>query len=260
MQVLAANLDVLFVLCTFEGARGINLNRIDRYLSLFDSPKIQPVILVNKADLSPEPSAIYELFKRSGYACQVHAVSATQGIGMGELRKYFLGGKTGALVGPSGVGKTTILNVLTEAGGQKTAEVRSSDKRGRHTTSSRQLFVLAGGGILLDTPGLREVGVPANLDDGLLPFKTIEQYAHGCKFTNCRHHSEPGCAVLAAVRAQEITQEQYEHYLVLRAEKERHDGWHDEHVRRLRDEQWKKISAWSKRNKDPFGRKNNPWT
>jgi ribosome biogenesis GTPase / thiamine phosphate phosphatase len=207
-QLLAANVDVVFIVTALDG--DYNLRRIERYLVLVRDSGARPVIVLNKADLAARavtgaeaidlPAVVAEL---QGVApgIAIHAISARGRTGIGELEAYFDGGRTIALIGSSGVGKSTLTNQLLGRDAMATQAVRESDSRGRHTTTHREMFVRAGGGTLIDTPGLRELGLWDAEGGRETNFDDIETLALDCKFTNCQHKAEPGCAVQAAIRA-----------------------------------------------------------
>jgi ribosome biogenesis GTPase / thiamine phosphate phosphatase len=198
-QLLAANVDVVFIMTALDG--DYNLRRVERYLVLVHDSGAKPVIVANKSDLSTDVVGVLAELAATAPGIAIHAISARGRSGLGELEAYFDGHKTIALIGSSGVGKSTLTNQLLQRDVMATQEVRESDSRGRHTTTHRQMFVRAGGGTLIDTPGMRELGL-WNAEEGRdANFDDIEALALGCKFTNCGHQSEPGCGVLAAIAA-----------------------------------------------------------
>jgi ribosome biogenesis GTPase / thiamine phosphate phosphatase len=201
-QLLAANVDVVFIMTALDG--DYNLRRVARYLVLVRDSGALPVIVANKSDLSADVADVMAEIAATAPGVAIHAISARGRTGLAELEAYFAGNKTIALIGSSGVGKSTLTNQLLQRDVMATQEVRESDSRGRHTTTHRQMFIRAGGGTLIDTPGMRELGL-WNADEGKdANFDDIEQLALACKFTNCGHQSEPGCAVLAAIASGEL--------------------------------------------------------
>ena len=196
-QVLAANIDVVAVVSSLD--RPVSPNRIERMLAVAWESGASPVVVLTKVDLAGDvPEAVASAEAAAGVV-PVLATSSVTGEGLEELRALAWPGRTLVLLGPSGAGKSTIVNHLLGQDLQATGSVRTGDARGRHTTTSRQLLPLPGGGVLLDTPGLRslplwnaEAGVAATFED-------IETLAAGCRFRDCRHEGEPGCAVQAAV-------------------------------------------------------------
>jgi ribosome biogenesis GTPase len=203
-QVLAANIDVLFIVSGLD--RDYNPRRIERYLVMAAESGARPVVLLNKSDLAAELSldlgAVVASTQLLSPAVTVIPISALSDHGLDAIPAQLAPGQTAALIGSSGVGKSTILNRLLGADRQSTTPVRESDSRGRHTTTTRQLFVMPSGWLLMDLPGLREIQLwaEANQSSGRLEttFDDIQQLAQKCRFRDCTHTSEPGCAVTAA--------------------------------------------------------------
>ena len=214
-QIVAANVNVLFIVMGLDP--DFNLRRLERYLLLARESQSAPIILLTKPDLAEDLEArVAEVTALAGDA-PVHVISPKLNQGMEQLMHYLTPGRTGALLGSSGVGKTTIINRLVGSD-RRTSEVRNSDARGRHTTSNRELVVLPGGGLLIDTPGMRELQL-WDVDTAVREtFDDIEQLAPGCHFTDCRHRDEPRCAVKAAVEAGELAADRLESYLKLQDE------------------------------------------
>ncbi len=196
-QVLAANVDVVFVVCGLDG--DFSVRRIERYLTLGWESGAQPVVLLTKADLCADVEARVWDVEAVAIGVPVHAVSALTGDGVETVRSYVPGGRTAALLGSSGVGKSTLVNALVGEEMLATQTVREADGRGRHTTSHRQLVLLPDGGLVLDTPGMRELQL-WDADSGLeSAFQDLEALAAACRFTDCGHGREPECAVRAAL-------------------------------------------------------------
>jgi ribosome biogenesis GTPase len=196
-QVVAANADVVFTVMALD--EDYSLRRLERYLLLTRESGASPVILLTKPDVCDDVARrVADVVSLAGDV-PVHVLSPKHGQGLEPLAAYLTSGRTGALLGSSGVGKSTIINRLVGSDLQKTREVRESDSTGRHTTSRRELVVLPGGGLLIDTPGMRELQLWDVGDAVRETFDDIGSLAAGCHFTDCRHRGEPRCAVAAAV-------------------------------------------------------------
>jgi ribosome biogenesis GTPase len=196
-QVVAANIDTVFLVTGLDG--DFNPRRLERYLVVAWESGATPVIVLNKADLVEDAAAFVLEVQAVAPGASVHAVSAKRPESLDVLRPYVAPGRTVALLGSSGVGKSTIVNRLIGQELLRTHEVRITDSRGRHASTSRQLVLLEGGGVLIDTPGMRELQL-WSAESGLeSTFADVEALAAACRFGDCRHEREPGCAVLAAV-------------------------------------------------------------
>lgn len=210
IQVLAANIDTVFVIHPI--AEPPNLRRIERELSLAWDSGATPVVVLTKADLSAEPDAARAAVESVAPDTDVLIINALAGDSARQLLKYISGHRTAVLVGPSGAGKSTLINVLLGEKRQDTREVRVSDGRGRHTTVSRELIQMPGGGMLIDTPGLRSLGLIGSEEGISSAFQDIQQLAVSCRFRDCSHKEEPGCAVLAAIESGALPAERLASY------------------------------------------------
>lgn len=217
-QVLAANVDTVFIVEPLVPEP--SLNRVERYLALALEGGAMPAVVLAKADLEPGFQETARRLRRRLGAAEVLPVSAVTGQGMEGLDPYLAPGQTVVFLGPSGAGKSTLINRLLGRQAQAALPVRAGDGKGRHTTTARRMFELPGGGLLIDTPGLRAVGLGLAGAGLELAFQDIEQLAQGCRFRDCRHGLEPGCAVRRAQEAGELEQGRLENYLRLRGEAE----------------------------------------
>ncbi len=199
VQVLAANVDTVFVVHPI--AEPPNLRRVERELSLAWDSGAVPVVVLTKADLSVDPDAARLAAESIALGVDVLVMNALVGESAAPLLRYMSGHRTAVLLGPSGAGKSTIANALIGHQRQETRAVRVGDQRGRHTTVARELIELPGGGVLIDTPGLRALGLTGSEEGIMLTFSDIEQLSRACRFRDCAHQDEPGCAVRAAIAA-----------------------------------------------------------
>jgi ribosome biogenesis GTPase len=215
-QVVASNIDTVFLVMGLDG--DYNPRRLERYLLLAHESGAAPVVLLSKADLAPAlPDAMAEITALAS-SVPVHAISVVSGLGLGEVLSYMAVGRTGALLGSSGAGKSTLINALIGDARLATQEVRASDSRGRHTTRHRQLIVLPGKGLLIDTPGMRELQLWDASNTTRDSFEDIAAFADQCHFSNCRHRDEPRCAVKQAVLDGQLAELRLASYLKLQDE------------------------------------------
>ncbi|MEW6741309.1 MAG: ribosome small subunit-dependent GTPase A [Planctomycetota bacterium] len=236
LQVIAANVDLVLVVAALD--RELNLRRIERYLTGVWDSGAQPIVVLNKLDLCANVSAARSAVESVALAVPVHTVSARTGEGLRAVVDLFSKGTTGLLVGSSGVGKSSIINCLLGRERQAVRAVRDDDGRGRHTTTRRELLELASGGLLIDTPGMREYAL---WDGDLGAFGDIDELAERCRFRDCSHRQEPGCAVAAAVAEGSLPAGRLESYRKLEREMRWLATRKDERARREEKERTKKL-------------------
>jgi ribosome biogenesis GTPase / thiamine phosphate phosphatase len=239
-QVVAANVDVVFVVMSLD--HDFSLRRLERYLLLARESGSSPAVLLTKPDLSPDVAAAVADVATVAGDLPVHVVSPKLNEGIDQVRGYLTPGRTGALLGSSGVGKSTIINRLLGQDLLKTREVRHDDSKGRHTTTHRALVKLPGGGLIVDTPGMRELQLWDAAEGMREAFDDIEALASQCHFSNCRHRGEPRCAVKAAVEDGRVPAGRYESYLKLQDELAHLTTQQDERAR-LEEKRQGKIGA-----------------
>jgi ribosome biogenesis GTPase len=238
-QVVAANVDVALVVTALD--RDLNPRRLERYIALAWAGGVQPAVVLSKADLCPNPAGALTAIAPITTGVPVHLVSSVSGSGLEELVPHFAENRTVAFLGSSGVGKSTLINRLLGHDRQRVQEVRE-DGKGRHTTSHRELIARPGGGLLIDTPGLRELQLGEDEDQGLAAtFAEVEELAVGCRFTDCSHRNEPGCAVLAAVRDGRLEPSRLENYRKLGREARYLESRQDEQIRHERRQEERRL-------------------
>lgn len=215
-QLVAANFDYVFIMQSLND--NFNIRRIERYLTLAWKSGSIPVIVLTKCDLVDDVESYISEIESVAIGVDVYAISCKAKIGLEKLQKYFKKGNTLVFLGSSGVGKSTLVNTLIGEDVMKTSEIREDDSKGRHTTTNRQLLMLPTGAMVIDTPGMRELGM-WNCDDGIdKTFQDVEKYFGTCKFSDCTHTSEPGCKVLEAIKNGELSEERYNAYMKLKNE------------------------------------------
>jgi ribosome biogenesis GTPase / thiamine phosphate phosphatase len=214
-QVLAANVDTVFLVSGLGG--DLNLRRLERYLAMGWESGAEPVIVLTKLDLYPDDQEAIGAVEAIAFGVPVHALSGVTGEGVDELDRYLSPGRTVVLLGSSGVGKSTLVNYLCGREVLATQETRA-DGRGRHTTSHRELVQLPGGSLLLDTPGIRELQLWDAADGLEEAFDDLTSLAAGCRFSDCGHEREPGCAVRKALESGTLSRERFESYSKLKRE------------------------------------------
>jgi ribosome biogenesis GTPase len=213
-QIIAANVDIAFVLLAVD--KDFSVDRLRRFLFQLSINDIKPVIVLNKADKTEDLDSFIAQIK--SFEAPIISTIASQGIGVDKLMEFITPGKTAILLGSSGVGKSTLTNQLLGREAQATNTVRESDDTGRHTTVHRELFVLPNGGLLVDTPGIRELQLWGTEDDLYGNFDDIDRLTHQCTFNTCQHGTDEGCAVQRALKTGLLTEEKFAAYLKMKKE------------------------------------------
>jgi ribosome biogenesis GTPase len=221
-QAVAANFDIAFLVQSLNA--NFNLKRLERYLTLTKQSGAVPVILLTKADLTDDFGPQLRAAEKISLGAAVCVVSTKTGFGLDRLAEFLKPRTTAVLLGSSGVGKSSLINALTGEETMSVGEIRERDERGRHTTTHRELILLKNGAMMIDTPGMRALGmwdISRGLDEA---FADVEQFLGNCRFSDCKHQNEPGCAIQAAIAAGELSPERWKSYLALKREAERTFG------------------------------------
>jgi ribosome biogenesis GTPase len=238
-QVLAANVDVAFLVAGLD--HDFNLRRLERYLALTWSSSVRPVIVLNKADVAIDLDHRLLAVESVAPAVPTIVASALTGDHLGDLAAFLTAGQTVVVLGSSGVGKSTLVNALLGEARQATSEVRDDDSRGRHTTTHRELFEMPGGAMLVDTPGIRALEI-AGADEGVeTAFDDIADLALGCRFSDCRHEGEPGCAVRLALDDGRLSADRMASHRKLERELAHAERKGDARARAAEARRWKSI-------------------
>ena len=232
-QVLAANVDTAFLVSGLD--HDLNLRRIERYLVLAMDGGVTPVVVLNKVDIAVDLARAVAEVHNIAAGTRVVVTSAVDGTGVDELKAFLEPGTTACLLGSSGVGKSTLTNAILGEERQATKALREDDSKGRHTTTNRELLAVPGGGMLIDTPGLRTVGVLGDEDSLGATFDEVESLARECRFSDCHHEGEPGCAVAAAIEAGSLSPDRLASHHKLEAERQYAEIRSDQRARRDAD-------------------------
>lgn len=243
-QVIAANIDTIFIVSGLD--QDFNVRRLERYVTLATGSGAEFVFILNKADLCEDPEGVVEKIGCLFEGVPVYTLSALKNKGLEQITPYLKSGKTVVFLGSSGVGKSTIINWLLGEERQKTGEISDYSGKGRHITSSKNLIMLPGGAMVIDTPGLRELQLLGSGGGLKNAFADIEALARGCKYRTCTHTNEPRCAVLMAVDEGEISEKRLENYNRLKREIEYNAQRHDARFKNKRSKFWKNVSKKAK--------------
>ena len=243
-QIVAANVDIAFLVMGLD--RDFNVRRLERYLTLAWDSGATPVVALNKADTCADVEGKIAEVEAVAWGVPVHALSASLGEGVEALKEHLAQGKTAALLGSSGVGKSTLANCLSGAEIQLVGGVRENDGRGRHTTTHRELFVLPNGAVLIDNPGMRELQLWADEEGLKQSFEDVESLAADCRFADCQHGSEPDCAVRAALDSGALEQARLDSYLKLQREMHYLAARQEQKVRLVQKERGKKLAKFTR--------------
>jgi len=239
-QVIAANLDTVFIVCGLD--RDFNTRRMERYLTLVYNCGLNPVIILTKADLHPDPEPFVSRVETIAFGVPVHPVSARDDQGLLPLEAYLFQGRTITMVGSSGTGKSTLVNRLCGKTVQATASVSDSVGKGRHTTTTRDLIMIPRGGMVIDNPGIREIAF-WNDDGGIdAAFPDIERFSGLCRFSDCSHMHEPGCRVLQAADDGEIPLDRLDSYRKMKRELSYLSQRQEKSADRVEKERWKEVA------------------
>jgi ribosome biogenesis GTPase len=240
-QIVATNVDTVFLVNALN--QDFNLRRLERYLLMAWESGATPVIVLSKSDLCEDVQSIISEVESIAFGVPIFAVSAEKGTGLESLSDFIKEGETVALLGSSGVGKSTLANKLFGSDVLKTNDIREEDGKGKHTTTHRELLVLENGGILIDTPGMRELQLWEGDNSLSQSFQDVESLAEQCRFRDCTHNNEPGCAVQTAIEKGDLDEERYNSYLKLQREMAYFARKEDQKLALAERAKWKKIAG-----------------
>ncbi|MBN1301939.1 MAG: ribosome small subunit-dependent GTPase A [Melioribacteraceae bacterium] len=244
-QIIAANIDTIFIVQSLDAT--FKINRVERYLVAARESKARPVIILSKSDLCSNTADIVETVKLSTKGTEIIAICSFDDASIQIVNDYIKPGETIAMIGPSGVGKSTLINKLIGKELQNTNDVRFADSKGRHTTTRRELFQLPNGGLIIDTPGMRELQLWSNKEVIGSVFSEFEDLAVNCRYDNCMHLHETGCAVIKALEEGIISEQRYNNYLKMLKEVKYLETKMDEGKKLNSKKKWKSINKEMRR-------------
>lgn len=244
-QIVAANVDTVFIISSLN--QDLNFRRMERYVALAWDNNVKPVILLSKADLCEDIYASLVIVQERFPGLDVQIVSAVKKAGLDELLQYFEGNKTVAVIGSSGVGKSTLINGLLNWEKMEVSEIGLYKDKGRHTTTHRELTIVPGGGLIIDTPGMREIQMWEGAEGLSELFEDIENLIVECKFSDCKHESEPGCAVKEAIKKGELDEARFKSYKKLLSEVNFFERKQDKKAQLEEKKKWKKLTSEGKK-------------
>ncbi|MBU8934870.1 MAG: ribosome small subunit-dependent GTPase A [candidate division Zixibacteria bacterium] len=243
-QVLAANVDIVFLVCGLDG--DFNVRRLERYLTVGWDSGATPAVILSKSDLCSNTDEVMTQVEASAPGVPVFLTSVIEGSGIEDVRRHLSPGQTGAFLGSSGVGKSTIINALLGEEHMRIQAVREDDSRGRHTTTHREMILVPDGAIVIDTPGLREIQLWGDESSLERSFEDVEQLGRLCRFRDCRHNGEPGCAIAAALDDGTLDSGRYQNYLKMQKELQHLARRQNQKASLAERAKWKKVTLYQR--------------